>query len=85
VDELYFATLSLNERQASAIRPGQPAAITLRFYPDVPIVGTVERVVLRLERQADARFAAYLRLLETGDLALLPGMTGRAEIRIDIQ
>jgi len=86
VAQLYFVTDNLSERHVAQLRPGQPAAITLRAYPDTVVDGQIDSVVPRSgQAQGDeARFAAYIRLEETS-LALLPGMTGRVEVQTDTE
>ena len=81
VKDLYFVTHNLSERHVARVRKGQQANITLRIYPDTVVTGQVEVVLPQLERKtdADAHFAAYIRLGAT-ELDLLPGMTGRVEI-----
>ena len=85
---LYFVTENLSERHVAQLRTGQPANITLRTYPDTVLAGVVDSVIPQSERttDADARFAAYIRLAhetqpeDETDLDLLPGMTGRVEV-----
>ena len=85
---LYFVTENLSERHVAQLRTGQPANITLRTYPDTVLAGVVDSVIPQSERttDADARFAAYVRLThetqteDETDLDLLPGMTGRVEV-----
>ncbi len=81
VSDLYFITNNLSERHVAQVQPGLQAQITLRTYPDDIINGTVEVIVPNANRKSDAeaRFTAYIRV-NAGDLALLPGMTGRVEI-----
>jgi multidrug resistance efflux pump len=83
VDDLYFTTLNLDERHAAFVRPGQQAAIVLRFYPEATVVGEVHALFPRLGGAEGARFVAHIRLVDTGGLTLLPGMTGRAEIALE--
>jgi multidrug efflux pump subunit AcrA (membrane-fusion protein) len=82
--QIYFVTDNLSERHVAQLRPGQPAAITLRAYPDTVVNGKIDSVVPQSgQAQGDeARFAAYIRLEETS-LDLLPGMTGRVEVRTE--
>lgn len=80
-DGLRFVTQNLSEQHVATIRPGQPASVTLRTFPETPLAGTVEAIVPQTETQnaTDARFAVHIRLAPT-DLNLLPGLTGRVEI-----
>lgn len=84
VVQLYFVTDNLSERHVAQLHPGQPATITLRAYPDTVVNGQIDSVVPQSgQAQGDeARFAAYIRLEETS-LELLPGMTGRVEVKTD--
>jgi len=81
IGELYFITANLSERHVAQIAPGQQARITLRTYPDAVVTGVVKVVIPNANRKtdADARFVAYIRV-DSSDLDLLPGMTGRVEI-----
>ena len=86
--DLRFVTTNLDERHAALLRPGQAADIVLRFYPDTAIAGEVDVVLPRAAGAAgaaQARFVAHFRLVDTRGLALLPGMTGRAEITIEAE
>ena len=78
--ELRFVARGVDERLAAALRPGQGARIVLRFYPETLIEAEVEMLVPAV--RSNARFEAYLRLTGGAGLALLPGMTGRAEIEV---
>lgn len=80
-DGLRFVSENLSEQHVAALRPGQKATITLRAYPETPLEGVVEAIIpqTKAAETTDARFTVHLRLAPT-DLALLPGLTGRAEI-----
>jgi multidrug resistance efflux pump len=79
--DLRFLAQDLQERQAAALRPGQKARIVLRFYPQTLVQAEVE-VLVPGTSSSGARFEAYLTLTDRAGLALLPGMTGRAEIDV---
>jgi multidrug resistance efflux pump len=79
-EALSFRTLRLEERAAAALRPGQPAQIRLRFYPDAAVAGEVELLLPEVDDRSEERFVATLRLTDRAGLELWPGMTGRAEI-----
>ena len=64
-------------------KPGPRAAIILRFYPEATVVGEVHALFPRLGGEEGARFVAHIRLVDTGGLDLLPGLTGRAEIALE--
>jgi HlyD family secretion protein len=83
VTDLRFVTLNLDERHAALLRPGQPANIVLRFYPDAPVRGEVDVVLPPLGGASGARFVAHIRIVDDAGLDLLPGMTGRAEIVLE--
>jgi multidrug resistance efflux pump len=77
---LFFVTQDLSEQHIANIYPGQRAIVTLRTFADEPIQGTVDAVVPQSgETEADAYFTVYVRLDST-ELRLLPGLTGRVEI-----
>ncbi len=80
-DGLRFVSENLSEQHVAALRPGQKATITLRAYPETPLEGIVEAIIpqAKAAQTTDARFTVHVRLAPT-DLALLPGLTGRAEI-----
>ncbi len=80
-DGLRFVSQNLSEQHIAQLHPGQRAVVTLRTFPDTPLEGVVESVVSQTRTTTDgtARFTVRVRL-ETNDLALLPGLTGRAEI-----
>jgi multidrug efflux pump subunit AcrA (membrane-fusion protein) len=85
--ELRFVTLNLEERHAALLRPGQPAQIVLRAYPEALFPAEVDMVLPPAGAQSAAQragpgFVAYLRVTDTAGLDLLPGMTGRAEIAL---
>jgi multidrug resistance efflux pump len=81
-DGLRFVTQNLSEQHIADIYPGQRAVVTLRTFAATPLEGTVEAVVPREESATgtDARFTVRIRLPNTADLRLLPGLTGRVEI-----
>ena len=80
--QLEFHTTNLSERDLTQISPGQAAVVTLKTYPNEPIVAKVVRVGWQAGAPVgDAvTFPVMLDLSET-DLDIRPGMTGRAEIR----
>lgn len=80
-DGLRFVSENLSEQHIADIRPGQRTVVTLRTFPDTPLEGAVESVVPQERATTDgtARFTVRVRLGAT-ELALLPGLTGRAEI-----
>ncbi len=80
-DGLRFVSENLSEQHVAALRPGQKATITLRAYPETPLEGAVEAIIpqVKATETTDARFTIHVRLAPTA-LALLPGLTGRAEI-----
>jgi HlyD family secretion protein len=85
-DGLRFVTQNLSEQHVARLQPGQRALITLRTFAETPIEATVEAVVPQVNEvtATDARFAVHVRPLPT-QLALLPGLTGRVEIFIDLE
>ena len=85
-DGLRFVTQNLSEQHVARLQPGQRALITLRTFAETPIEATVEAVVPQIGQATttDARFAVHVRPAPT-DLPLLPGLTGRVEIFIDLE
>ena len=79
---LQFQTSNLSERDLAQVTPGQSVALTLKTFPNDPLTGTVARIVPEASGTVGdaATFTAVIDLDPT-DLALLPGMTGRVEIR----
>jgi HlyD family secretion protein len=82
IADLHFETNNLSERDLAQIRPGQEVMITLKAYPNETLNGRVLRVDPVAEGDiGDAAIFTVIIDLEESDLALLPGMTGRVEIR----
>ncbi|MCB9434384.1 MAG: efflux RND transporter periplasmic adaptor subunit [Ardenticatenaceae bacterium] len=79
---LQFQTSNLSERDLAQVTPGQSVALTLKTFPNDPLTGTVARIVPEASGAVGdaATFTAVIDLDPT-DLTLLPGMTGRVEIR----
>ncbi len=82
--QLEFHTINVSERDLAQIFPGQTAMVTLKTYPNEPI----EAVVVRIGWQAsgavgDAATFPVILVLSDNDLEIRPGMTGRAEIRVE--
>jgi HlyD family secretion protein len=81
---LLFATTNLSERNVGLVKQGAQAEVTLAAFPTRKIPATVERVGARADTTEGAPvFTVYLTLRRADDLALRPGMTGRAEIEVD--
>jgi multidrug efflux pump subunit AcrA (membrane-fusion protein) len=82
VEEVQFHTDNLSERDLAFIAPGQPAEISLKTYPGETIEGEVAFIAPQASGQVGdaATFTVVIDIGET-DLELLPGMTGRVEIR----
>ena len=79
---LQFQTSNLSERDLAQIHPGLEAAITLKAYPSDTVNGRVLRVAPVAEGTiGDAATFAVIIDLEESELELLPGMTGRVEIK----
>jgi HlyD family secretion protein len=79
---LQFHTNNLSERDLAQVAVGEPVAITLKSYPTTSLTGQVVRIVPQSSGLVGdaAVFTVVIDLDET-DLALLAGMTGRAEIQ----
>ncbi len=80
ISQLKFQTSNLSELNVLSVQAGQKATIRLRAFDDV-LTGEVESVLpVSSGTSGDvALFTTLIKLDET-DLALLPGMTGAAEI-----
>ncbi len=74
IQEYYFVTQNLSEQHIPQIHAGQEAKVTLRAYQKQVLPGHVEAVLPK-----DAKFLVYIRL-DSSDLFLLPGMTGKVDI-----
>lgn len=78
---LQFHTTNLSERDLAQIHPGDPAELVLKAFPNNPLPGTVAGIAPQSSGTVgDAAVFTILINLETTDLTLRPGMTGRAEI-----
>jgi multidrug resistance efflux pump len=78
---LEFHTTNLSERDLAEVVAGQTAVITLKTYPNDLIDGTVLRIGLQAEGVVgDSAVFPVMIGLETADLEVRPGMTGRVEI-----
>ena len=81
-ETLQFHTGNLSERDLAYIAPGQPVQITLKSYPSQMVDGQVTYIAPQASGQVgDAATFTVVIDISGADLALLPGMTGRAEIR----
>jgi HlyD family secretion protein len=83
VEPLRFATSNFSERNLADVKTGDSATIFLTTYPGVPIPAVIYRIELESERRdgPTALFTVYFDL-NSGDLDVRPGMTGRVEITI---
>jgi RND family efflux transporter MFP subunit len=75
-----YVELSLPERDAPMLKPGQTAEVTVDAAPGLKLEGRVESVTPYLQGTARA-FAVKLRLPENPGEALSPGMFARCLIR----
>lgn len=80
--QLEFHTTNLSERDLAQIEPGDVVQVTLKTYPNDPLMGTVLRIGLQAAGTVgDAATFPVIIALDTAVLDIRPGMTGRAEIR----
>ena len=80
-ENLQFHTINLSERDLAQIKPGETAVVTLKAYPNDPLDATVQRISLQAGAAVgDAVTFPVILVLDTIELDILPGMTGRAEI-----
>lgn len=78
---MQFHTINLSERDLAQIKPGETAVVTLKAYPNDPLDATVQRISLQAGAAVgDAATFPVILVLDTIELDILPGMTGRAEI-----
>jgi HlyD family secretion protein len=75
--------VNVDEADVANIRVGQQARVYAIAYPDQPVDGTVESIAVTAkvaEGQQGRSFAVKIKLHESGEITLRPGMTCRAEI-----
>jgi len=78
---LEFITTNLSERDLNQISIGQEARMTLKTYPNDPIMGTVARIELAASGTVgDAAVFPVVIQFDSGDFVVRQGMTGRVEI-----
>jgi multidrug efflux pump subunit AcrA (membrane-fusion protein) len=84
VRELRLRTTNLSERDVVALTPGQTVAVRFKAFDQV-FTGTVEAILPQSSGQLNgaALYTALIRIAP-GDAALLPGMTGQAEIDLAV-
>ena len=83
-EQVEFHTTNLSERDLAQVEPGQSVQITLKAYPSQPLNGFVRRIVPQATGAiSDAATFTAVITLESTELDLLPGLTGRAEIQRD--
>ena len=81
---LEFITTNLSERDLNQITIGQEARMTLKTYPNDPIMGTVTRIDLAANGTVgDAAVFPVVIKFDSGDFVVRQGMTGRVEILND--
>jgi multidrug efflux pump subunit AcrA (membrane-fusion protein) len=79
--DLQFQTNNFSERDLAQVAADQPVVVTLKAFPNDVLDGKVLRVVPLAEGAiGDAATFTVVISLESTDLDLLPGMTGRVEI-----
>ncbi|MFN8422747.1 MAG: HlyD family efflux transporter periplasmic adaptor subunit [Anaerolineae bacterium] len=78
---LTFVTSNLSERYVGDVREGAKAQVTLTAYPDRTLSATVRHVAANgtVDAAGGVVFKIYLDL-ESADLPVYAGMTGRVEI-----
>ncbi|MEW6046769.1 MAG: efflux RND transporter periplasmic adaptor subunit [Bacillota bacterium] len=82
-----FASLqvevAVDEVDLPHVRPGQPALVSLKGYPDLVLQGVVERLATAARSQGDlVLFDVVVRSQEARQ-ELLPGMTATARIEVE--
>ena len=80
--------VNVDEADIARVRIGQEVSIHTAAFPDTELKGTVQTIPLSLKRDLTAQsgasqaknYSVKVRLVDTKELALRPGMTCRAEI-----
>ncbi len=83
LEDIRFRTTNLTERDVVSIQPGNPVSVRLRAFSEEAFAGKV-RAVLPLSsgtQGSNALFTVVIDLDPAGK-ALLPGMSGQAEIQL---
>jgi HlyD family secretion protein len=75
--------LSVDEADIGRIRAGQAVEFTVDAFPDRRFAGTVDQVRLAAGNANNVVSYPVVVAVDNADLALLPGMTANAEIRIE--
>lgn len=76
----------VHEVDAAQVVVGQPVGVVVDARPETPLAGTVERVSDLAVKRRDDSEVKYLKVqvkLAASDPSLKPGMTVRAEIRVE--
>ena len=80
--QLQFRTTNLNESDVINIKAGQTVSIRLKAF-DQPASGVVSAILpLSSGTQGTAALYTVVIALDKADPALLPGMTGQADIKL---
>ncbi len=80
--QLQFRTTNLTERDVISIKAGQAVSMRLKAF-DQPASGVVEAILpLSSGTQGTAALYTVVIALDKADPALLPGMTGQADIKL---
>lgn len=75
--------VAVDEVDLPHVRPGQPALVSVKGYPNLVIRGAVERLTPAARSQGDlVLFDVVVRLQEARE-ELLPGMTATARIEVE--
>jgi HlyD family secretion protein len=75
--------VNVDEADIASVRVGQSARVYAIAYADLPVDGTVDSIAVTAkvaEGQQGRSFAVKIKLHDTGEITLRPGMTCRAEI-----
>lgn len=76
----------VHEVDAAQVTVGQPVSVVVDARPDAPVTGEVERVsdlAVKRSEDSDVKYLKVQVKLSETDASLKPGMTVRAEIRVD--
>jgi RND family efflux transporter MFP subunit len=74
--------ISIPEHEVGAVREGQPVELSLDSYPGVMLRGTVTRLHPQAEIHDQKNVFVAEVELDAAEVALLPGMSGQAQISV---
>ncbi|MCX5767691.1 MAG: efflux RND transporter periplasmic adaptor subunit [Gemmatimonadetes bacterium] len=73
----------VNETDIGAVKPGQPAQVTVDAFPDRPFRGVVEKIEPQATVQQNVTMFPVLISLDNSEGLLKPGMNGEVQVLTD--